>query len=78
MKKAHLVVYDYGKGGVWAVIHARSKEEISAKYPDLIVWDGPRPNWMTDDWYNRISSESTFDIDEEPRGWLRAVLDEQR
>jgi hypothetical protein len=30
MKKAYLVLYDYGMGGVWSVIHARSKEEINA------------------------------------------------
>jgi hypothetical protein len=77
MKKAYLVLYDYGMGGVWSVIHARSKEQINAKYPSLIVWDHPRPNWMTDEWYHRISSARTFDIDEEPTGWLRAVRDDQ-
>jgi hypothetical protein len=78
MKKAYLVVYDYGMGRVWSVIHARSKEEINAKYPSLIVWDRPRPSWMTDECFDRISSARTFDIDEEPTSWLRVMLDEQR
>jgi hypothetical protein len=68
------VLYGYGIGGVWSIIHARSKEEINAKYPNLIVGDRPRPNWMTDECYNRISSARTFDIDEEPTGWLRVML----
>ena len=76
MKKAYLVLHDYGMGGVWAVIHARSKEEISAKYPNLTVYDG-RPNWMTVQMYNEIVSTLTIDISEEPTGWLRALLDEQ-
>jgi hypothetical protein len=77
MKRAYLVVHDYGMGGVWSVIHARSKEEVRAKYPNLTVWDGPRPNWMTEQMYDEIAAARTFDIDEEPRGWLRVMLDEQ-
>ncbi|HKD25742.1 MAG TPA: hypothetical protein VKC66_07470 [Xanthobacteraceae bacterium] len=77
MKKAYLVVYDCGMGGVWSIIHAQSKEEINAKYPSLMVWDRLRPNWLADECYNRISSARTFDIDEEPTGWLRAMLDQQ-
>jgi hypothetical protein len=69
MKKQHLVVYDYGMGGVWAVIFARSEEEILAKYPALQViheW----PAWMTDEEYERTLANQSFDVDDEPRGWI--------
>ena len=72
MKKSYLVVYDYGTGGVWAIIHARSKDEIVRKYPMLTVQDD-RPNWMTDAYYKTIESNRSFDIDDEPSGWLQTV-----
>ena len=70
MKKPYLVVYDYRIAGLWAVIHARSEAEISAKYPELEILHD-RPKWMTDERYNRIAEVHSYDIDEEPRhGWL--------
>ena len=68
MKKRFLVVYDYGMGGVWALIMARSKEEILEKYPDLTIVD-ERPSWMSDDYFERLTTK-TYDIDDEPEGWL--------
>jgi hypothetical protein len=47
MKKEFLVVYDYGSGGVWAIVHARSAEEINAKFQDLEVVD-PWPAFITE------------------------------
>ena len=68
-KQRYLVVYDYGMGGVWAVIAARSREEIFGKYPALSVLD-TRPAWMSDEFYENICARNSFDIDDEPRGWL--------
>ena len=65
-KKPFLVVYDYGMGGIWCVVNARSAGEIRSKYPDLKVVPH-RPQWMTDEHYPR--PEMRFDIDD-PRGWL--------
>jgi hypothetical protein len=56
--------------GVRSVIHARSTEEINAKYPNLIVWDRSHPNWMT-------VVGGHVRIDEEPTVVLPATLDEQ-
>jgi hypothetical protein len=71
MKKDFLVVYDYGMGGVWAFIKARTKEEITQKYPELIVYnDQELPAWMSDEYCNRIRSIATFEIDDPPSGWL--------
>jgi hypothetical protein len=69
MKRKYLVVYDYGMGGVWGLIAARSEQEIHQKYPDLIIKE-VRPGWMSDVIYDNIVLKSSFDIDDEPRGWL--------
>jgi len=43
-----LVVYDYGQGGVWAYITARSSTEIVDRYPELRVVEVP-PDWMSEE-----------------------------
>jgi hypothetical protein len=68
-KKAFLVVYDYGQGGVWAVIMARSKREIEKKYPGLKIYRR-KPFFMKKAMYDAIAADMTVDIDDEPTGWL--------
>jgi len=64
-KQRFLVVYDYGTGGVWGLLSARTEEEITERFPSLeIVAD--RPSWMTDDDWSRIESRMSFDIDDDP------------
>ncbi len=70
-KSSYLAVYDYGMGGVWCLIAARSKDEIAKSYPMLTVVDS-RPAWMTDEDFQRIAVSHSYDIDHPP-GWL-AVL----
>ena len=42
-----LVVYDYGQGGVWAIVRAESPADVRALFPELtLVTD--RPSWMSD------------------------------
>jgi hypothetical protein len=67
MKSKYLVVYDYGTGGVWGVMHAGSKEEILLKYPQLKISD-ERPVWMSDADYKRIEATSSFHIHDPPSG----------
>jgi hypothetical protein len=69
MKKPYLAVYDYGQGGVWAVIYARTKEGILRKYPALQVFDA-RPAWMTEHEFETYRSNRSCDIDDEPSGWF--------
>jgi hypothetical protein len=76
MKRDFLVVYDYGMGGIWAIIHARSKDEITQKYPKLSIQE-VRPAWMSDEVYSDISSTCRYDIDDLPSGWLLTVIDEE-
>ena len=70
-KSRYLVCDDYGMGGVWAFITARSPDEITAKYPQLTVPTEP-PSWMTTE--NEPGEDMTFDIDDPPSGWL-SLLD---
>jgi hypothetical protein len=67
-KQRFLVLYDYGTGGVWMFLWARSKEEIERKFSRLQVIDDP-PGWLDDPRRARMECEFTFDIDH-PRGWL--------
>lgn len=32
-KRHFLVAYDYGMGGLWGIMLAKSEDEIKAKYP---------------------------------------------
>ena len=70
-KKLFLVDYDYGTGGVWGVMLARSADEITERYPFLTV-STVRPFWMTDDEYARISKH-IYDVDDPPAGWLTTL-----
>jgi hypothetical protein len=75
-KAPFLVVYDYGAGGVWSIVHARTAAEITAKYPELKVFE-PRPAWMDDKEYARIARVRAFDIDAHPSGWLLTLVKER-
>jgi hypothetical protein len=76
-KRPYLVVYDYGMGGVWIFIDARNPEEIEAKYPELTV-AAVRPDWLTDDRWEQIDRDAHFDIDDEPTGFLAALVEERK
>lgn len=69
MKQNYLVVYDYETGGVWAIVHARSKEEIIEKFPKLTIVE-TQPAWMTPERYQKIHDTLFQDIDDEPFGWF--------
>jgi hypothetical protein len=72
VKKEFLVVYDYGTGGVWALVRARSAEEIKTKFEDLEVVD-QRPDFITDEVLDDIRQKFSFDIDR-PEGWITQLL----
>ena len=71
-KTAYLVAYDYGAGGLWGVMLARSGEQIKGLYPELTVVRD-RPKWMTDERYAELAV-TPYDIDGAPWGMLNAVL----
>jgi hypothetical protein len=74
MKTPHLVLYDYGAGGVWAIMTAESVDAITGRYPRLKVV-ATRPAWMDDALHERIPR---YDIDQEPDDFLRALAIERR
>lgn len=76
-KREFWVVYDYGQGGLWAVVTARSAEEIVAKYPILKV-ENDRPSWANDKERERVLSSNAFDIDGTPPEWLARAMKERK
>jgi hypothetical protein len=66
-----LVVYDYGQGGVWAVIRAESPAEVRARFPELtLVAD--RPGWMSDSDFEQLRA-TVLDV-RQPTGLLADIL----
>lgn len=73
MKRMFLVAYDYGSGGLWGAMMARSEDEIHKVYPELTVVQ-ERPKWMTEERYRRLCDQEMHDIDGAPWGILNAVV----
>ena len=73
MKERFLVVYDYGQGGVWAFIAARSRSEVERRFPELTVVP-ETPPWMSRDQLAEIKRTMSFDIDH-GEGVLAKILE---
>ena len=71
-KSPFLVAYDYGMGGLWGVLLARSAEEITTIYPELGIAAEPPP-WMSEKEYEQLAADP-YDIDGVPRGLLHALV----
>jgi hypothetical protein len=71
-KSTFLIAYDYGTGGLWGVMLARSADEIRSTYPELGVAD-VRPKWMSRERYEELAA-NPYDIDGAPWGLLNALL----
>ena len=73
-KRRFLVVYDYGQGGVWAFVWARSQEELHEKFRDLTVVDAI-PEWLSGDELENTERRMTFDVDDvKPGDWIAFLL----
>ena len=66
VKTPHLVLYEYGQGGVWAYVWAESQTEIKRLYPELSVVS-QLPEWAQD---HRLPSY----LVDEPKGLLADIL----
>jgi hypothetical protein len=73
VRKPFLVVYDYGQGGVWAFIVAKSSSEIRTKFPELKVVESP-PEWMSERDLEELSKTMTFDLDDRRAGLLASII----
>jgi hypothetical protein len=71
-----LVAYDYGMGGLWAIVMAPSQEAITSKYPELAV-ASERPPWMDDQMFEKLQSEPLW-LDDPPSGILNALITDRR
>jgi hypothetical protein len=74
MKRPFLVVDDYGMGGIWMYVDARSAEEISSAYPELKVFD-EAPTFLDEDQLTQIKAEMRFDVDQPPRDYLAKLVE---
>ena len=73
-KRPYLACDDYGMGGIWIYLDARSPQEISDTYPELTVFEEPPP-FLTTDQLERIDAELHFDIDEPPGDYLASLIE---
>lgn len=72
-KQVFLVAYDYGSGGLWGAVLARSEADIRRLYPELTIVH-ERPRWMSDEDHARICRDELHDIDGPAWGILDVVL----
>jgi hypothetical protein len=72
-KQAFLACDDYGQGGIWMFIDARSSAEIAEAYPELRVFEEP-PDFLTQEKLDQIDDELHFDIDMSPSGYLAELV----
>jgi hypothetical protein len=73
-KQRFLVVYDYGQGGVWAFVWARSAEEIQETFCDLKIVES-MPGWLTGDQLAVVEQRMTFDVDNvKSEDWIARLL----
>lgn len=78
LKRSFLCVDDYGQGGIWYVVLAKSPEQIKERLPLLTVVEN-RPSWLDDAEYKRIEEGGTIDIDNLPtEGTLGLAVAELR
>jgi hypothetical protein len=76
-KQRYLVVYDYGQGGVWAFVWARSTAEIESTFRDLKVVEDT-PSWLIGDTLLKTEQRMTFDIDViGPDDWIAKFVRSQ-
>ena len=68
-RREFLVLYDYGQGGLWALVRAGSPEQVRRRYPQLQVFD-ERPPMVSDAMFAAIESGGVVDVEDPPTGWL--------
>lgn len=68
-----LVLYDYGQGGLWAVIVADSAEQVRQRYPELEVFESP-PEGLSIEVVAKIREQGEIGIDDPPVGWLAELV----
>jgi hypothetical protein len=68
-----LVAYDYGMGGLWAIVRAESADEITNRYPEVAIVT-ERPIWMDDAHFERLRIEAVDINTTEDEGIFKAIV----
>ena len=71
----YLVCFDYGTGGVWRSIIAKSESEIRIKFPELTI-SKDIPSWMSEAEYSSIMNDPLNP--ENPDEFLKAIIAERK
>jgi hypothetical protein len=73
-KQRYLVAHDYGQGGIWSFVLARSAAEIEERFCDHQVVESS-PSWLTGDILTTIERNRTYDADAiKPDDWIAKFL----
>lgn len=72
-KQRYLVADEYGMGGVWRYVVARSPDEITRRFPELVVVED-EPEWLTDELRVRLEALVEHLDDPQPDGLLAAIM----
>jgi hypothetical protein len=65
-----VVLWNYGQGGLWAIIEAESAEKIRGRFPQIEVCDAQPPT-LSAEAVARIRAQGVQSIDSHPmKGWL--------
>jgi hypothetical protein len=69
----YLVHYDYGQGGLWAIVRADSADQIRQRWPQLKVFDR-RPAAMGERVYAEIRGRDVPDLESTDADWLASLV----
>jgi hypothetical protein len=70
MNQEYFVLYDYGQGGLWAIVQAESAARIRQRFPQLQVFEAPPPT-LGGEAVAAIRAAGVQRIDAKPlHGWL--------
>ena len=70
--REYLVLYDYGQGGLWAIVRADSADQIRQRWPQLEVFDR-RPASMGDHQFAEIRGHGISDLGAPSADWLDSL-----
>lgn len=63
------VLYDYGQGGLWAILVAESAEQVRGRFPQLQVFE-EAPAVLAPAVLDKIRQSGVFRLDDLAPGWL--------
>jgi len=70
MDQEFFVLHEYGQGGLWAIVLAKSAEQVRQRFPTVQVFDA-LPRTLSAETIAAIRTAGTQRIDARPiQGWL--------